>query len=66
MTTIEEIEEAVAALSPADLSRFSAWFAEFAAEVWDEQIAADAQGGRLNALADDALKSLHEGRCTEL
>ena len=66
MTTIQEIEAAVARLSREDLARFSAWFSDFAAAVWDDQIAADAQSGKLDGLADDALTSLEEGRCTEL
>ncbi len=66
MTTVKEIEDAVASLSPDDLSRFSAWFADFAAAVWDEQIAADARNGKLDALADDAITSLRNGQCTEL
>lgn len=66
MTTIQEIEDAVAGLSHDELVRFSAWFSEFTSAVWDEQIDADARSGKLNTLGDEALRSLDEGRCTEL
>jgi hypothetical protein len=33
---------------------------------WDEQLEKDVQSGKLDHLADQALKDLKEGRCTEL
>lgn len=36
MSGIHEIEQAVSALSPQDLSRFRAWFLEFDSAVLDE------------------------------
>lgn len=66
MTTIQEIEEAVVRLSQDDLACFSDWFSQFSASVWDARIDADARSGKLDPLADAALKSLEEGRCTEL
>ena len=55
MTKIEEIEKAIADLSPAELDTFRAWFEEFDAALFDEKIARDAAGGRLDSLADEAL-----------
>ena len=66
MTTISEIEAAVRSLSPQDLTAFRAWFAQFDAELWDRQLEEDAASGRLDALAEEALRDLHEGRCTDL
>lgn len=66
MSSIEEIERAVSELEPEELARFRAWFAEFDADVWDRQLAADVAAGRLDALAEEALQDLREGRCTDL
>ncbi len=63
---LEEIEKAVSELSPEDFAAFRDWFAKFDAEVWDLQFKADVAAGKLDALADKALKDLKEGRCTEL
>jgi hypothetical protein len=66
MSTVEEIEFAVRQLPPDELARFRAWFAEFDSSGWDRQIEADVAAGRLDSLAEEALKDLREGRCTEL
>jgi hypothetical protein len=55
MSTVQEIKEAVRQLSSADLAIFRAWFAEFDADVWDQQFAEDVAAGRLDRLADEAL-----------
>jgi hypothetical protein len=65
MSTVHEIEQAVRQLPPEELAAFHAWFAEFDAGVWDRQLEADVIAGRLDALADEALQDLREGRCTE-
>ena len=59
--TIQEVETAVAQFTAEQLAAFRAWFAEFDARRWDEQFAADATAGRLDALADEALRDLREG-----
>jgi hypothetical protein len=66
MSTIQEIEQAVSKLSREELSSFREWFADFDAEAWDRQLAEDVRAGRLDALADEALRDLHEGRCKKL
>lgn len=66
MSTIEEIQAAVSELSPEELSVFRAWFAEFDAKVWDQEFEQDVAAGRLDALAEEALRDLREGRCTDL
>lgn len=54
MTELERLEEHVQKLSPNELKKFRAWFAEFDASVWDAQIAADSQAGKLDALVAEA------------
>ena len=56
MNTLPEIEQAVRQLSSEDLAAFRVWFAEFDAENWDRQFEADVAAGRLDALAEKALK----------
>lgn len=63
---INEIETAIKNLSATDLEAFRNWFAEYDAEQWDGQMERDAAAGRLDTLADDAVKDFREGRCTEL
>lgn len=65
MSTIEQIEDAVRRLSPAELAEFRKWFAEFDGALWDRQIENDVAAGRLDRLADEALRDLREGRCTD-
>jgi len=45
---------------------FRRWFREFDARAWDRQIEEDVQAGRLDALADAALKDFESGRCDEI
>jgi hypothetical protein len=65
MSTALEIEQAIRQLPPEELARLRAWFLEFDGAVWDRKIEADAKAGRLDALADEALADLREGRTTE-
>ncbi len=64
LPTIQDIETAVAQLTPEQLADFRAWFAAYDAQSWDQQLAADVAAGRLDALADEALRDLREGRTT--
>jgi hypothetical protein len=65
MSSVNEIEEAVQRLTPAELDAFRIWFAEFDATAWDRQLEDDVAAGRLDALADEALEDYGTGRCTE-
>jgi len=64
--TLHDIESAVARLGPDELAKFRAWFVEFDADAWDRQIEEDANAGRLDALAEEALEDHRSGRTTEL
>jgi hypothetical protein len=66
MGTVLEIESAISKLSREDLSVLRDWFKEFDAEAWEKQFEEDMKAGRLEALADEALRDLREDRCTEL
>ena len=66
MSTLQEIEVAVAQLKPEDLAAFRAWFAEFDAKAWDIHFEQDVAAGRLDKLAEEALNDFRKGNCTEL
>jgi hypothetical protein len=66
MSTVHEIEQAIRSLGPQDLAAFRDWFARFDAEVWDRQLEQDVAAGRLDRFAEEALRDLAEGRCTDL
>jgi hypothetical protein len=66
MSSIEDIERAIQALPEDQLARFRAWFAEFDAERFDEQIARDAAAGRLDQLSAEALEEHRRGETREL
>jgi len=66
MSSVKEIESAVARLSRQELAAFRSWFVDFDAEAWDRQFEADVAAGRLDALGDEALRDLDQGRCTDL
>ena len=64
MTTIEDIEKAVAELPPDQLLQFRAWFAEFEAARFDRYIERDAEAGKLDRLAEQALVDYRTGQST--
>jgi hypothetical protein len=66
MSSVKDIEAAVSQLSHEELSSFRTWFADFDAAVWDRQFEQDARAGRLDGLAEEALRDLDAGRCTDL
>jgi hypothetical protein len=66
MSTVHEIEQAIRALGPQDLAALRDWFAAFDADMWDRQLEQDVAAGRLDRFAEEALRDLNEGRCTDL
>jgi hypothetical protein len=55
MTTVEDIEKAVANLTPRELDRFRVWFEEFQAARFHARIERDARDGKLDQLAEEAI-----------
>ncbi len=66
MNALEKIKPVIAKMSREELSMFRIWFEEFDAEAWDRQFEEDILAGRLDAMAEEAIRDLEEGRCTEL
>jgi len=66
MSTVDDLERAVAKLTPDELARLRAWFETFEANRFDEKIERDARAGKLDKLADEALADFQKGRAREL
>lgn len=66
MSKIKEIEKEVQGLKPDELEAFRKWFWEFDAEAWDRQFEKDALAGKLDSLAEVALKSFKSEKCSEI
>lgn len=66
MTTVQDIESALKDLPEERLAEFRAWYEAFDAERWDRQFEQDAEAGKLNALADEAIADFDANRCREL
>ena len=64
--SVQEIESAVQSLAPQDLAEFRRWFAEYDWRLWDKELERDINAGKLDALAEEALDDLANGRCRDL
>lgn len=66
MSRVEQVERQIAELDPSELKSLRQWFERYDAEVWDQQIEADAKSGRLSRLAGRAIRDHQAGSSTEL
>ena len=66
MSEVEKIEERIKSLSPEELAKFRAWFAEFDAQAWDRQIEADSKAGKLDHLIEKSLGEHKAGKSRPL
>lgn len=66
MGKVGKIEQEVQALSPAELAQFRAWFLEYDWAAWDRQLERDVQAGRLDGVAEKALRDHAAGQTTPL
>ena len=66
MSELEELEKRIRGLSSEDLAKFRAWFSEFDHQLWDRQIEADSQAGRLDNLAAEAVVDYKAGKARKL
>lgn len=62
MGKIKRREQEIRALSADELSELRRWFIEYDAEAWDREIEADVKSGKLDRLAEEALRDHAEGR----
>ena len=66
MGKIENLEKQIRELSDQELAALRQWFAEYDAEKWDRQLEADVKAGKLDTLAEQALREHAEGRTKPL
>ncbi len=66
MTRVEQLERDIMALSRSELAALKDWFQSYLADEWDRQIEADAEAGKLDRLAREALDEHKAGRTKPL
>lgn len=75
--SVQELETVIAQLPPTDLAELAHWLQEFQAgqetqaqeqeaDAWDQQIAADAKAGRLDALLARAKEQVQAGQYRQI
>jgi len=62
MSSVAEIEEAVAKLSPREFVEFERWFESERNRKWDRQIEADSKSGSLDFLLREVEEDIAKGR----
>lgn len=66
MSTLAEIEAAIAQLPPQKFQELRRWMAQRDAQEWDTQIEADAKAGKFDALREKVRADYTAGNCTDL
>jgi hypothetical protein len=66
MVSVKELEKAVTDLPADKLAEFRAWFESFDATQWDKQIEEDARSGKLDQVAEKAIKDYGKGKAKPL
>ena len=66
MSRVESLEREIRALSPEEFAELRQWLAEFDAQVWDCQFEIDVNSGKLDPLAEKALRAHAAGETTKL
>ncbi|MFI5107732.1 MAG: hypothetical protein ACHP78_02685 [Terriglobales bacterium] len=66
MDRVERVAREVREFSSDEFANFRQWFAAFDAEAWDRQLEADVKAGKLDALAERALRDHATGKSTKL
>jgi cell division septum initiation protein DivIVA len=66
MSKVENLEKQIQQLSAQELAEFRRWYAEFDADLWDRQFESAVKAGKLDALAEKALRAHAAGQSTKL
>jgi hypothetical protein len=66
MSKIESIEQQIRLLSAEEIAQLRAWFLEFDWALWDQQFERDVAAGKLDVLADKALRDHAAGKTTPI
>lgn len=62
--TLQQLEKTISELPADQLSEFRDWFLAFDGDQWDQQFEADVVAGRLDRLADEAVREHQGGEST--
>ena len=62
MSTVQEIEAAITRLEPKQIHAVADWLQEYREELWDKQIEADAEAGKLDSLIKKAKADYRTGK----
>jgi len=65
MGDVEKLERQIKDLSPEELAAFRKWFLAYDWDVWDRQLEQDVAAGKLDALAEKALRDHAAGKSTK-
>jgi hypothetical protein len=66
MLTLDQIEASIRQLPAEEFRRLSEWIQQFDQERWDEQFAQDVASGKLDRLAEEAIRDFKAGKCRTL
>lgn len=66
MSTVAEIESALQSLPLSDARKVAGWLQDYLDEKWDREIDDDIAAGRLDVLAERAVKEYRAGRAKPL
>ena len=62
MSKVKNLESQIQELSPEELTAFREWFTKFDADAWDQEFEADVMSGKLDAMAERALREHNAGK----
>lgn len=65
-TRVESIEASIKQLTPQEYREFRNWFYAYNQDSWDVQLETDINSGKLDSIAQEALKEFSAGNTTEL
>ena len=66
MTIVEKLENQVMRLKRHELAAFRDWFKRYDSDEWDKEIEEDILAGKLDKLAEEAIKAHKAGRTKEI
>jgi hypothetical protein len=64
MSTVQEIEAAITQLEPKKIHAVADWLHEYREGLWDKQIEADANAGKIDSLIKKAKPGYRVGKAT--
>jgi len=66
MSELEQIESRIKNLTPDELRKLRAWFADFDAQGWDRQIETDSAAGKLDHFIEESMAEHKAGKSRPL